>query len=422
MTSEYPREPVPDHAATRPARTIAMIVSNAVMGVPVIMLGASIGGDYGLYGAWLVILLGCAITASFAALAAHAGVRSRRSAALLAQQAFGVSGALLLNLAIAVALLGWLAVELGFIGALTADGARVVFGVDIGRGPGIVMASLLICAVSVSGIAWIGRAPILFLPLLALLLLAVIILTIDIPADYATLPAPEKSIGAKSIGTGISAIVGGYIVGCLIMPDYSRFVRTSRAAVGATFLALGLVYGLVLGAYAAAALATRHGEVSAILLALGLPAFVGLILPVGLLQNGIMCLYSSALAVSTVVRSAPFGIIAAAIILAGAAMALAGADGFFVRFLVILGLVFPPALVLLINAGLARPAPVGGAPASWNIPNLTIWCFGIACGAGSEWLDLGLTGFSAFDGFLGAAAGVVALHFARKTHVTNPAA
>ena len=417
MTSEYPREPVPDHAATRPARTIAMIVSNAVMGVPVIMLGASIGSDYGFSGALLVILVGCAITACFAALAAHAGVRSRRSAALLAQQAFGASGALLLNLAIAIALLGWLAVELGFIGALMADGAQSVFGLDIGRVPGIVLASLLICAVSVSGIAWIGRAPILFLPLLALLLLAVIGLTFPIPAGHAVLPGP-----AKSIGTGISAIVGGYIVGYLIMPDYSRFVRTSRAAVGATFLALGLVYSLVLGAYAAAALATRHDEVNAILLALGLPAFVGLILPVGLLQNGIMCLYSSALAVSTLVRSASFGMIAAAIMLAAMAMALAGADSFFVGFLVILGLVFPPALALLIDAGLARPALAEGASASWNIPNLAIWCFGIVCGAGSEWLDLGLTGFSAFDGFIGAAAGVATLHFVRKAHVTNLAA
>ena len=42
MSDQYPREPVPEEAANRPARTVGMIVSNAVMGVPVIMLGASL--------------------------------------------------------------------------------------------------------------------------------------------------------------------------------------------------------------------------------------------------------------------------------------------------------------------------------------------------------------------------------------------
>jgi cytosine permease len=304
-------------------------------------------------------------------------------------------------------LLGWFAVEMGFIGAMVAEGVQSAVGTDIGRAPGIVAASLLICAVSVVGISLISRAPLLFLPLLTALLLAVMFLTFQASGGGQA----AVQIADKSLGTGVSAIVGAYIVGCLIMPDYSRFVRTSKAAVGATIIALGPVFGLVLGTYALAGLVTQNGQPSAILAALGLPAIVGLLLPVGLMQNGIMCLYSSSLATSTLLKSVSFRPIAIITMLVGMVMALAGADGFFVNFLVILGIIFPPAAALLIDAGLFRQSEQENI--AWQWPSLAVWCFGIACGCGSAWFGLGVTGFPAFDGFLGAAAGAAASHMIR---------
>ena len=170
MSEQYPREPVPEEAANRPARTVGMIVSNAVMGVPVIMLGASLGKDYGFPGAMLVVLLGCAITAAIPSLAAVAGVRSRRSTALLAEQTFGLAGARLLNIAVALGLLGWLSVELGFIGQLVKSGAENGFHVAFAAWPGILIASACILAITIYGISVIGKTPIVFLPLLSFLL------------------------------------------------------------------------------------------------------------------------------------------------------------------------------------------------------------------------------------------------------------
>lgn len=414
MSGEYPRAPVPEAAATRPAKTITLIVANAIMGVPVMILGATIGADYGWSTSWLVIGLGCAITALFAAMTALAGVRSRRSAALLAQDAFGQSGAHFLNLAIAIALLGWFAVEMGFIGAMVSESTKAVIGIELGRAPGIVIASISICAVAVAGITYIGRAPLLFLPLLGALMLAVIVLTID-----AMPTAPASMVAGKSVGTGISAIVGAYIVGCLIMPDYSRFVRSAKSAVGATTAALGPIYALMLGTYASAGMVTAAAQPSAILLALGIPGFIGLLLPIGLLQNGIMCLYSSALAASTFLKDASFRSIAVATMILGMSLALAGADAYFIDFLVVLGVIFPPAIVLLIGSGLRRRPTGYSSTAEWDGLGLAIWVAGILCGASSEWFGIGITGFSAFDGFIGSAVGAVAVHFARREDVTN---
>jgi cytosine permease len=401
VSNEFPREPVPETSANRPAWAISLIVGNAIMGVPVMILGASLGADYGWADTWWVIGLGCAITAAFAALSAYAGVKSRRSAALLAQHAFGASGARFLNVAIAIALLGWFAVEMGFVGAMLADSSRSVLSVEIGRAPGIVGASVLVCAITMAGITLISRAPRVFLPLLGMLLFAVIALT----RQHAP-PVRTDAALVESMGSGISAIVGAYIVGCLIMPDYSRFVRSPNAAVGATLVALGPIYALALGTYAAAGLAVNQAQPSGILLALGLPGFISLLLPIGLLQNGIMCLYSSALATSTFIRAFSFRAIVAATMLIGMSLALAGADSLFVGLLVVLGIVFPPAVALLIGAGLSAQPHANADGRHWNGAGLALWAIGIACGASSQWLGWGLTGFSAFDGFIGSAVGI----------------
>lgn len=417
VSGEYSRAPVPEAAATRPAKTITLIVANAIMGVPVMILGASIGADYGWSISWLVIGLGCAITALFAAMTALAGVKSRRSAALLAQDAFGRSGAHFLNLAIAVALLGWFAVEMGFIGAMVSESAKAVLGIEFGRAPGIIIASISICAVATAGIAYIGRAPLLFLPLLATLMMAVIVLTI-----HAMPTAPATMVTGKSIGTGVSAIVGAYIVGCLIMPDYSRFVRSAKSAVGATTVALGPIYALMLATYASAGMVAATTQPSAILFALGIPGFIGLLLPIGLLQNGIMCLYSSALATSTFLNGASFRSIAVVTMILGMLLALAGADAYFVDFLVILGVIFPPAIALLIDAGLRRRPDGYSSTVEWDHLGMVIWVVGILSGALSEWFGIGITGFSAFDGFIGSAVGAIIVHFARRENATNPSA
>ena len=410
MSEQYPREPVPEEAANRPARTVGMIVSNAVMGVPVIMLGASLGKDYGFPGAMLVVLLGCAITAAMASLAAVAGVRSRRSTALLAEQTFGLAGARLLNIAVALGLLGWLSVELGFIGQLVKSGAENGFHVAFAAWPGILIASACILAITIYGISVIGKTPIVFLPLLSFLLCWVAYHALQ--ADHHEFPAAAIS----SLGTGVSAIVGGYIVGCLIMPDYSRFVRSVAPAVGATWFALGLVYSLVLLTYAYGGNVVGSQDPAKILIALGVAPVLTLILPIGLMQNGVMCLYSSTLAISTIFRRVSFAWCAVALMVIGLSLALAGVEGFFVQLLVTLGIVFPPATALMIHSALFERS---GGERSWHWPNLAFWALASAASWIIQVSGTGLTSISALDGFIVAFALAFATRLIRRPHVVD---
>lgn len=404
MSNEFPREPVPAEHANRSAASIMLILISSIMGVPIIILGGAIGRDYGLFDAMIVIVAGCGLTAALAMLMAFAGVRTRRSTALLSEQAFGAKGARVLTAALGIALLGWFAVEMGFIGELAVGGIRRAFGVEPPLMIGIIGATLAIGAIAIFGFAVIARVPLIFVPPLVLLLIFV---------ATATLPqlgtADTMAGAAVPLGRGISAIIGSFVIGCIILPDYSRFIRRPRDAMIAAGAALGPAWAVVLGCYAAAGLIARSGDPAEVLILLGMPAVLTILLPLGLTQNGIMTLYSSALVTSIWLRRIRFTRIVIATAAIGALIALAGAQTAFVSYLVLLGLVFPPAAAILIHQ-----AMVGGASAAetdWR--NLAIWCAGSAVATSSEY-GAGITGASALDGFIVAFALAAAARLASR--------
>lgn len=393
MAGDFPREPVPVEHATRSAATISFVIVNAVIGVPVIILGGALSRDYSPIDAAWVIGLGCALTAAFAMLTAWAGIRSRRSTALLAERSFGPRGALVFNLTIGIALLGWFAVEMGFVGQLLASGLRAALGVDMPLTAAIMAASLALGILSIFGITVLARAPLIFVPLLSLLVGFVALQTL--PHVTSSLNAASTTM---SLGTGISAVIGGFGIGILILPDYSRFIGKTGQAVAAVGLALGPIWALVLGTYTAAGLVTRISDPAAMLLAVGLPAMITLFLPLGLVHNGMMCLYSSALATSTWLRGVHFAVIVAVTALIGMVLALGGVQSFFIGFLVLTSAVFPPAAAILACEAIFGTADQPEPPGIRWI-NLAVWAAGGLTAIASENWGLGPTGISALDGF-----------------------
>jgi cytosine permease len=406
MSNEFPREPVPEAHADRSAAAISFILIGSVTGVPIIILGGAIGRDYGLFNAMLVIVAGCGLTAALAMMMAFAGVRTRQSTALLSERAFGIKGARMLTAALGIALLGWFAVEMGFIGELAIGGIRRVFGVEPPLALGIMGATLIIGATAIYGFSVIARVPLLFVPLLTLLLLFVAVMT------FPRLETADAAVsGAIPLGRGISAIIGSFVIGCIILPDYSRFIRRPRDAMIAAGTAIGPIWAVVLGCYAAAGLVARSADPAEVLILLGMPVALTILLPLGLAQNGIMTLYSSALVTSTWLRHVRFVWIVIATAAVGGLIALAGAQNAFVSYLVLLGLVFPPAAAILIQqAMVATASTVSTASVRWR--SLAIWWAGSAVATASEY-GTGITGTSALDGFIVAFA-LAALAFRRE--------
>jgi len=401
MSQEFPREAVPLEHANRSAISIAMIMTGMLMGVPMIILGGAIGRDYGLVNAAIVIAAGCGLSAVLAMLTAYAGARTRLSTALLSEQAFGRQGARALTAALGIALTGWVAVEMGFIGEFAVGGFRRALGVELPMSIAIIVATSIIALITIFGFALISRAPLVFIPLLTLLLGFVVITAL--PKLEVTGPVSNVAI---PLGSGISAIIGSFIIGCIIQPDYSRFIRRPRDAMVAVGISLGPIWMVIIGGYAAAGLVAQSNDAAEVLILLGMPAALTILLPLGLTQNGIATLYSSALVNATWLRRIPFTWIVIATAAISALLALAGAQNAFVTYLVLLGLVFPPAAAILVQEALFGSA----TPSNIRWHTLVIWLLGSAVATLSEY-HTGLTNISALDGFI--AAFVLAFAYTR---------
>tara|TARA_B100001093_G_scaffold492032_1_gene532705 strand:- start:190 stop:573 length:384 start_codon:yes stop_codon:yes gene_type:complete len=72
-----------------------------------------------------------------------------------------------------------------------------------------------------------------------------------------------------SLGDGISAIVGSIVIGSIIMPDITRFLRSSRGALMTSGTSDLIAQPFVMWAAAVAALALGTNDIIGIILTLG---------------------------------------------------------------------------------------------------------------------------------------------------------
>ena len=124
----------------------------------------------------------------------------------------------------------------------------------------------------------------------------------------------------------------------------------------------------------------------------------------------------TALQPGRLVRLLSFAWCAVALMVIGLSLALAGVEGFFVQFLVTLGIVFPPATALMIHSALFERS---GGERSWHWPNLAFWALASAASWIIQVSGTGLTSISALDGFIVAFALAFATRLIRRPHVVD---
>ncbi|MEQ8800820.1 MAG: cytosine permease, partial [Haliea sp.] len=211
--------------------------------------------------------------------------------------------------------------------------------------------------------------------------------------------------------------------GVIIQPDYSRFARNARHAVGAAFVALGLCFPTVMFLAAIPGSALSQVDLRGLLLAMGvgLPAFTLLFL--GAWSSNVLCLYSSSLSMSTVIRRATFWKVVVTIGVLGTLLALVDAQTYLVNFLVLLGITIPPvgAIYLVEALLLRRSLKAPAADASPALPRITQWravlAWALATGFGFAVQNelLAITGVSSIDAILASAAIFLLLNHRRIT-------
>ncbi|WP_286996306.1 cytosine permease [Haliea sp.] len=385
---------------------IALVIIGGTIGMAVFLVSAQIGGSLGLQRAAWAFAAGCLILAVMGSLTSHVGATTRFTTYQLCAQAFGGVGAQLVNTVIALSLIGWVAVISNTLGSLSDFVFSRLYGWELPVPVYIAASSAAIVVVTISGFRGIDRIALWMTPAMLLLVVYAALGSIDQVPHW---NRPVAGATPMSFSAAVSAVVGSYIAGVIIQPDYSRFARDARHAVGAAFVALGLCFPTVMFLAAIPGSALSQVDLRGLLLAMGvgLPAFTLLIL--GAWSSNVLCLYSSSLSMSTVIRRATYWKVVVTIGVLGTLLALVDAQTYLVNFLVLLGITIPPVgAIYLVEALLLRRAPQTRVAADTNaLPILpTQWravlAWVLATGVGFAVQNglLAISGVSSIDAIL----------------------
>ena len=376
---------------------------------------SGISGSLGFRTALVAFIVGTTVAASLGAASALSGARTRMTLALLAETAFGVRGAQLVQLAIATSLFGWFGVIVSVLGATASSGMAQVFGWHVPSPAISIPLCVLITVLARRGVDGLERLGAVLVPLTFVLLLIAVVRTF--PA-FSNTPHGHGT-GVMTFGASVSAVVGSYIVGIIIQPDYGRFVRSPARAAFAVAAALGISYPLVLVLSAMPAIGLHQPDLIAalIVLGIGIPAIALLLMAAWI--DASMCLYSGSLSLAKLMPGLRFGNIVIAGGVLGMVFAMGHMERYFMPFLQLLGIALPPvAAVQCVTALWPEEARPAGVPHPALRPGaLASWAIGVVVGYASEHFGLSITGIAALDSVIGAGIAAIALRMMSRAGV-----
>jgi cytosine permease len=393
---EFSTHAVPTDARVASFR-VAAVASMVSFSLPTFIAGIEVSSGVGpeltlaaiLGGALLIFLIGW--------LMGSIGARTGFNSYLLVRLAFGDAGARVVNLAFSISLLGWFGINLNLFGLAIAGLSDELFGIIPPELLVTIMASLLITVTTIIGFRAINLVSTLMIPVLAFVAIALLV-----TATSQTAPVVAASQGEMSLGDGISAIVGSIVIGSIIMPDITRFLRTS----GGAFLTSGTSYMIaqpfVMWVAASASMVLGTEDIISIMLTLGLGLGAFIIIIAGSWVLNALNLYSAVLGVTASFPRLSARTVTVVLGVIGVTAGLMNILDSFVTFLFYLSVVFiPVAGVIIVDHFIARPEVYQVIEVADNQPlnrwGLLTWFMGAAIA------------LAASEGFIGSVTRVAAL-------------
>ena len=396
---EFSTHAVPTDARVATFR-VAAVSSMVSFSLPTFIAGIEVAYSVGEAMALSAILGGSFIIFLVGWLMGSIGARTGFNSYLLVRLAFGDTGARIVNLAFSLSLLGWFGINLNLFGRAIAGLSSDVLGVVPPELLVTICASVLITVTTIIGFRAINFVSTLMIPVLMLVALVFLVAVLGQGGGQTIISESQMSLG-----DGISSIVGSIVIGCIIMPDITRFLRSKGALVtsGASYMVFQ-PFVMWVGASAAFALATDDITTIMLTLGLGLGAFA--IIIAGSWVLNALNLYSAVLGVTA---SFPRVNARNTAILLGALGVTAGLMNIldsFVEFLFYLSIVFiPVAGVVIVDHFAVRQShysvDVVAENQPLNLRGLFAWFAGAAVAlAGSEGLIASATTVAAIDAMI----------------------
>jgi cytosine permease len=361
--------------------------------------GSELAADLGLDAGIRASVLGGVVLTLMSVPAAVVGARTRLSTYVIVSHVFGAGGSKIVNLVLAIVLLGWYAVTAELFGRTCALTAAPFLPFALPTWGYTLASSALVIATTAFGFKAINRLSLFAAPLLVALTTYVAWRAL-VHSPWAALKAiPGTHV---DLATGVSAVIGGWIVNVVLMPDVTRYSRSTVECAVISFVGNGI--GAVVALVLAMIPALAFGEIDPMkyMAALGVVAVAFTVLVMSTWTINAINLYSTGLVTSTAFPRVSYGRLVVASGVAGTVAALIGVADRLIDFLVLLGLVVPPiAAVYLTDYFILRRRDYAGEADFMTNLDALIACFtGAAMGITMYYTHSSLTGVPTIESFL----------------------
>ncbi|NDV89654.1 hypothetical protein GTH32_00385 [Alteromonas sp. 345S023] len=336
-SNDFALSSVPE-SQTKSGWNLAFIIIGGIVGFSVFLVSSQIGGSLGYRDATIAFLFGGGILGCLGAVTSYVAARSRLSTYMLTEFAFGRQGAKIANVVIAISLIGWYAVISNFLGQALQHVLHDILGLLIPVYLLTIIASALMIAVTLNGFSGIDKLALALVPFM----IAFLFYAAFKSDPFSTTNQLVINESAFTFKTAVSAVVGSYIAGVVIQPDYSRFAINKKQAVWSVLISLGVGYPIIMVLSAIPSMVAGNADLLAVMSTIGLVIPASLLLLFGSWSSNVLCLYSSALSISTLLPKISLKRIIFTIGVVGTSLALVQAQSYLIGFLVILGLTIPP--------------------------------------------------------------------------------
>ena len=385
-----------------PGWRIAFIIVGIAIGLPLMLTGAELGNRMAFGISVLAVLLGGIVLAILSAITGAIGASQRVSTYMLVERTFGVTGAKIVNVILIMTILGWFGISASVFGDAMSKAAAAYGAPGIGSEVFTTLGVVLMIATSIFGFKSLDLLALIAVPLLCLLLAGLAYYGLQLGGASMPLKTDHVPI---AFGDAVSMVIGSFIVGVVLFPDYCRYARSPMHGAIAGVLSLGVGFPIVLIASIIPARATGQSDLVALLFALGAGIPALFLLVIATWTTNASNLYSASLAMSVEFKGISRWKVTIAAGVLGGLLAIFGIASNLVGYLVLLSFAIPPiAGIYIVDAtgnylGLWRPDNRPPRP-KVSAPALFAWCAGSFVGWLSSIDMLVLTTLPAIDSLL----------------------
>lgn len=259
------------------------------------LTGGTLGTSLNFKDLVVVLLLGNLLLGTYTSLLAYISSKTHLSTHLIARYSFGEIGSYLVSGILGLTQVGWFGVTV----AMLALPLSKVFNINVW--PIIIISGGLMIATAYFGVKSLTILSVIAVPLIAILGCYSTGISLNSVGGFSGL-INLTDASTLTFATALSLVIGSFISGGTLTPDFTRFSKNSKVALISTISAFFIGNILMFSFGAIGGMTTGLADISDVMIAQGLVFFGLLVLGLNIWTTNDNTIYAASLAFSNITK------------------------------------------------------------------------------------------------------------------------